>query len=195
MLRAPFDGVVGRVDVERGESVGPQVPTITLVDDSQFTIEADVDEADIGWIEVGHEVLITLDAFPGYGLTGLVTAIAPSAALEMGIVSYRVTIEINPTNLPLRGGMTANTEIVRDRRENALLVPNRAVWIDADTGQPFVEKMVEGEIVIAVIEQGITNEQVSEVLSGLEEGDQLAVRSVSLRERFRDVVTMPMTGQ
>jgi multidrug efflux pump subunit AcrA (membrane-fusion protein) len=104
-------------------------------------------------------------------------------------------IEINPTNLPLRGGMTANTEIVRDRRENALLVPNRAVWIDADTGQPFVEKMVEGEIVIAVIEQGITNEQVSEVLSGLEEGDQLAVRSVSLRERFRDVVTMPMTGQ
>jgi chorismate-pyruvate lyase len=91
--------------------------------------------------------------------------------------------------------MTANTEIVRDRRDDVLLVPNRAIWIDTDTSQPFVEKMVDGEVVIAFIEQGTANEQVSEVLVGLNEGDQLVVRSVSLRERFRDVVTMPMTGQ
>ena len=91
--------------------------------------------------------------------------------------------------------MTANTEIIRDRREDVLLVPNRAIWIDADTGQPFVEKMIDGEVTIAIIEQGAANEQISEVLAGLDEGDQLLVRSVSLRERFRDVVTMPMTGQ
>ena len=200
-LRAPFDGVVARVDAEPGESAGPQMPAITLVDDSHFRIEADVDEADIGWVEVGQDVQITLDSFPGHLLTGQVTAIAPSATLELGVVSYQVTIEINVcrscslTNLALRGGMTANTEIIRDRREDVLLVPNRAIWIDADTGQPFVEKMIDGEVTIAIIEQGAANEQISEVLAGLDEGDQLLVRSVSLRERFRDVVTMPMTGQ
>lgn len=194
-LRAPFDGIVAHIDVERGESAGPQMPVITLVEDSQFRVEADVDEADIGWVKVSQEAQITLDAFPGHRLTGRVIAIGPSATLDTGVVSYRVTIEISPTNLWLRGGMTANTEIVRDRRDNVLLVPNRAIWIDTDTSQPFVEKMVDGEVVIAFIEQGTANEQVSEVLVGLNEGDQLVVRSVSLRERFRDVVTMPMTGQ
>jgi HlyD family secretion protein len=194
-LKAPIQGIVARVDVEVGEFVGPQTPIITLVDDSQFRIEANVDEADIRWVELGQGVQITLDAFPGQELTGDVVAIAPSATFDMGIVSYQVTMEIHPTDLPLRGGMTANTEIVRDRRENALLVPNRAIWMDADTGRPFVEKVVGEEVVITFIEQGSTDDLYSEVLSGLEEGDQLIVRSASLRERFREVVTMPMTGQ
>jgi len=194
-LKAPVDGVVAQVHAEPGESVAPQMPAVTLVDDSRFTIEADVDEADIGWVEAGQEAQITLDAFLGRGLTGQVTAIAPSATLDMGVVSYRITIEINPTDLPLRGGLTANTEIVRERREDVLLVPNRAVWIDSDTGQAFVEKMDGEDVTITHIEQGVANEQFSEVLAGVNEGDQLLVRSISLRERFRDVVTMPMTGQ
>jgi HlyD family secretion protein len=194
-LNAPVDGVVARVHTEPGESIGPQMPAVTLVDDSRFTIEADVDEADIGWVEFGQEAQITLDAFTGHGLTGRVTAIGPSATLDAGVVSYWVTIEISSTNLPLRGGMTANTEIVRERREDVLLVPNRAIWIDSDTGQAFVEKMDGEDVTITHIEQGVANEQFSEVLAGVNQGDQLVVRSVSLRERFRDVVTMPMTGQ
>jgi len=194
-LKAPVDGVIAQVHTEPGESVAPQMPAVTLVDDSRFTIEADVDEADIGWVEVGQEAQITLDAFLGRRLTGRVTAIAPSATLDMGVVSYRITIQINPTDLPLRGGLTANTEIVRERREDVLLVPNRAIWIDSDTGQAFIE-MIDGEdVTITDIEQGTANEQFSEVLTGVNEGDRLLVRSVSLRERFRDIVTMPMTGQ
>jgi len=193
-LRAPFDSVVSRVDVEVGEFVGPQTPVITLVDDSTFRVEADVDEADIGWVELGQEVQITLDAFPGHGLSGRVTAIAPSARYDLGIVSYLVTIEITKTDLPLRGGMTANTEIVRERREDVLLVPNRAVWIDAETGRRFVEKLIAGEVVVTYIEQGIADDLESEVLGGLEEGDQLVIRSASIQDRFRSVVTQPFTG-
>lgn len=195
MLVAPFDGVVGRVEVEPGEFVAPQAPAVALVDDGQFTIEVDVDEADIGWVEPGQEVQITVDAFPGRVITGTVTAIAPSATFDGGVVSYGVTIEIAPNDLPLRGGLTANAEIIRERRDEVLLIPNRAIWIDSDTNQTFVEKWVDGEIVIAVIEQGATTEQSSEVLSGLQQGDQVVIRSVSVRDRFRDVVTMPMTGQ
>jgi HlyD family secretion protein len=194
-LRAPFDGVVGRVDVMPSQYASPQMPALTVVDSTSFTIEADVDEADIGWVEEGQDVQITLDAFPGRRLTGTVTAIAPSGTFDGGVVSYRVKVEIAPTDLPLRSGMTANAEIVGDRREDVLLVPNRAIWVDPDTGQTFVEKMVDEEILIATIDQGLANEEVSEVLDGLEEGDQLVVRSVSVRERFRRVVTMPMSGE
>jgi HlyD family secretion protein len=194
-LRAPFDSVISRVGVEVGEFAGPQTTAITLVDDSRFRVEADVDEADIGWVDIGQEVQITLDAFPGHVLTGAVTAVAPSAEFDTGVVSYLVTIEIGHTDLSLRGGMTANTEIIQEQQDDVLLVPNRAIWIDSETGRLFVEKSVDGEIVTAFIEQGATNDQASEVLSGLEDGDQLVVRSASVRERFRSVVTMPMTGQ
>jgi multidrug efflux pump subunit AcrA (membrane-fusion protein) len=146
-------------------------------------------------VDIGQEVQITLDAFPGHVLTGTVSAVAPSAEFDTGVVSYLVTMEIGHTDLSLRGGMTANTEIIQERQDDVLLVPNRAIWIDAETGRLFVEKPVDGEIITVFIEQGVTNDQVSEVLSGLEEGDQLVVRSASVRERFRSVVTMPMTGQ
>jgi HlyD family secretion protein len=173
---------------------------VILVNDKQFTIEADVDEADIGWLQVGQDVQITLDAFPGHDLAGNVVAILPSATQDLGVVSYQVTIAIAPTDLPLRSGMTANTEIIRDRREDVLLIPNRAIWIDAQTGQAFVEKSIDdgrpgSQAVVVDIEQGLANEEFSEVLAGLKEGERLIVRSVSIRERFRDVVTMPMTGQ
>jgi HlyD family secretion protein len=195
VLKAPFDGVVTHVSVTPGEFIAIQVPVATLVDDGRFRIEIEVDEADIGSLETAQEVHLTFDAFPTQTLMGRVVAIADSATLDAGIVSYAVTIEIDPTELPLRDGMTVNAEIVVGERTDTLLVPNRAIWIDADTGRLFVEKMVDGEVVTAVIEQGLANDEFSEVLDGLTEGDQLIVRSTSIRDRFRDLVTMPMTGQ
>jgi len=195
MLRAPLNGIVSEVDVEPGESVGPQLRVVTMVSQQGFSVEADVDEADIGWLREGQDVLVTLDAFPGRGVSGIVVAILPSGILDLGIVSYRVTIAIEPTDLPLRSGMTANTEIVRERREDVLIIPNRAIWIDSGSGQAFVERVVDGEPVVTYIEQGASNDEFSEVTGGLADGDALLVRSDSVRSRFREVVTKSMTGE
>jgi HlyD family secretion protein len=195
VLKAPFDGVVSMVNLEPGEFVGPQVPIVELLDTSAFRIEVDVDEADIGWVEAGQEVELTLDSFPGQVLTGRVIGIDTSATFDTGVVSYGVTIETEPAGLPLRGGMTVDAEIVTDQREDVLLVPNRAIWIDADTGQPFVERKLAEDIITVNIEQGLANDEFSEVLSGLNEGDTLVVRSASVRERFREMMTRSMGGQ
>jgi HlyD family secretion protein len=195
VLKAPSDGVVSRVDVEPGEFVAPQAPILQLLDDSAFRIEVDVDEADIGWVEAGQEVQLTLDSFPGQTLTGRVIGIDTSATLDTGVVSYGVTIETDPASLLLRGGMTVNAEIVTDQREHVLLVPNRAIWIDAVDGQPFVERDLAEDIIRVDIEQGLANDEFSEVLSGVNEGDTLVVRSASVRERFREMMTRSMGGQ
>jgi HlyD family secretion protein len=194
-LHAPFNGRVTRVDIQTGEFVGPQMPFITLVDDERFRIDVEVDEADIGRVQVGQAVQLTLDAFPDQSLTGHVAAIATQATLGTGVVSYQVTIETDATKLPLRGGMTVSADIVTDHRDDVLLVPNRAIWIDADSGQPFVERMSGEAVVGVVIEQGLTNEQFSEVVSGLSERDQLVVRSSSIRDRFREMMTRSMSGE
>jgi hypothetical protein len=54
---------------------------------------------------------------------------------------------------------------------------------------------VDGQAVVSFIEQGLSNDEFSEIQAGLEEGDRLRVPSASIRDRFRDVVTSSMTGQ
>jgi HlyD family secretion protein len=193
-LEAPLDGTVASLHVETGESVSPQMPAMTIVGDSRFTIEADVDEADIGWIEVGQEVQITFDAFPERAVAGRVLAIAPLASIDLGIVSYRVTIESQETDLPLRAGMTANTEIVKEQREGVLLVPNLAIALDAETGAKFVDRRTPTGMDRVEITTGLTTDAYSEVLSGLEEGDQVVISSLSAREQFRDLMGATFPG-
>jgi HlyD family secretion protein len=193
-LVAPLGGTVASILVETGESVSPQMPAMILVGDSQFTIKADVDEADIGWIEIGQEVDITFDAFPDEQLSGRVIAIGPLASVDLGIVSYRVTVESDPTTLPLRAGMTANTEIVKERRAGVLLVPNLAIALDPATGAKFVDRRIATGLQRVAIETGLTTDVYSEVLSGLAEGDQVVISSLSDREQFRQLMDSTFSG-
>jgi HlyD family secretion protein len=193
-LEAPLEGTVASVAIETGEAVSPQMPAMTLVTDSQFTIEAEVDEADIGWIEIGQEVKINFDAFPDQELAGRVLAIAPLASVDLGIVSYRVTIESEETSLPLRAGMTANNEIVKEQREDALLIPNLAIALDAETGRKYVDRQTATGLERVEIETGLTTDIYSEVLSGLQERDVVVVSSLSDREQFRELMDATFPG-
>jgi HlyD family secretion protein len=193
-LSAPLGGTIARVDVEPGESVSPQLPAMTLVDNSLFSIEADVDEADIGGIAEGQEVMLTFDALPDQKLVGKVLSIAPLASVDLGIVTYRVTIASGASDLRLRAGMTANVEIIQDRREDVLLVPNEAIALDPISGRRFVEKKTASGTEQVEITTGLTTDVYSQVLSGLEEGDQVVLSSLSFREQFRDLLDSSFSG-
>jgi HlyD family secretion protein len=195
ILRAPIDGEVAHVAVEVGETVGPQTPVMTLIGGSQFRIEADVDEADIGWMAVGQEVVIDFDSFQGSALQGRVVAIAPLASVDVGVVSYRVTIESEPTDLPLREGMTANTQIVKDRRQDVLLVPNLAVSIDPENGQRIVARQTATGVQRIEIATGLSTDLYSEVTAGLDEGDVVVISSPSAREQFREMMGSSFMGR
>ena len=184
-LAAPFAATVAFVGAEVNEQVGPGAPMITLMDSSSFHADVHIDEIDIGQVEVGHEVRITLDAFLDEELQGRVDFIAPVASVELGTVSYLVTVSFDPTAVPLRSGMTANITIVTQRKENVLLVPNRAISIDTETGLLYVEKLEDGEIVPMEVEIGLQDESFTEVLRGLEEGEQVVVSGLDMGDRLR----------
>ncbi|MDX1617063.1 MAG: hypothetical protein R3300_22350, partial [Candidatus Promineifilaceae bacterium] len=94
----------------------------------------------------------------------------------VGIVTYEVTINIASTDADLRPGMTANAAIVVDENEDVLVVPNWAIRLDRETGQAYVNRLNgAGEIEEVAVETGVRNEQVSEVLGGLEAGDVVVV--------------------
>jgi multidrug efflux pump subunit AcrA (membrane-fusion protein) len=81
--------------------------------------------------------------------------------------------------------MTANITIVTERRDNVLLVPSRTISVDRDSGLFYVDRLVDGDIERVEIEIGIQDATYSEVLRGLEEGDQVVINGSSIRDRLR----------
>jgi HlyD family secretion protein len=189
ILTAPHDGTITVVGVKEGELSGGQ-PAFVLTDLSEYHIDVNVDEIDIGRVAPGQPVTVTLEALPDETLTGQVDKIAETAQLDSGVVTYKVTIRLQPTDAPLRVGMTSNVDIVTERRENALLVPNRFITVDRTTGQAFVDIFVGGEIRPTEIQIGLRDETFSEVLAGLEEGDLVVLVKESGRDRLLRTMEM-----
>jgi HlyD family secretion protein len=184
-ITAPFDGTVAFVGAEIDEQVAPGAPMIILLDTSGFYVEVSVDEIDVGQVEIGQEVRITLDAYPDEELPGHVDYISPGATEDLGAVSYRVRVCLDLASLPPRSGMTANITIVTERRDNVLLVPSRTISVDRDSGLFYVDRLVDGDIERVEIEIGIQDATYSEVLRGLEEGDEVVINGSDIRDRLR----------
>jgi HlyD family secretion protein len=190
-LVAPIDGVVTEVNVRRGEQPGGQAAVI-LTDMSAYHIDVEVDEIDIGRLAGDQRVVIAIDAIPDQEFTGHVADISPGPiqGASSGIVAYEVTIALDSDEPRLLPGMTADATIETDRLENVLVVPNRAVSIDRSSGEPvaYVEKVGEdGNSIRVEIELGLRDETVSQILSGLDDGDQIVIRGLSRQERLQQV--------
>ncbi|MGQ9903496.1 MAG: efflux RND transporter periplasmic adaptor subunit [Anaerolineae bacterium] len=181
ILRAPADGVIASIDIRVGEAVGQQ-PVATLLNLSQLRVDVTVDETDVARVAPGQRVTVTLDALPGVEVSGIVERIAPASTLVSGVVSYEVRVLLDPTDQPIRPGMTANASIVLDRREDVLLAPNWAIRRDRQTGRSFITiRTGDGTSEEIEVRTGLRNETFSEILSGAAEGQiVLAPRTPNL---------------
>jgi HlyD family secretion protein len=177
VLTSPMAGTISELNVKAGEQVGTGAlrPAAVVADLSSFHIDVGIDENSIGALQEEQPVVITIDALPDELLTGRVDYIAPTATDTGGVVTYKVIIGLDKTDLPVRGGMSANADVITDVRDNVLIVPNWTIRIDRQTGKSYVyvqrgDKVEEIEIVT-----GLRNANESEVVSGLNEGEVLVV--------------------
>lgn len=185
-LLAPWDGIVPATNIVTGTLAQPGQPAVQLADIRRFHLDVKVDEVDVAAISAGQPVTIEVDALPDDRLAGKVTLVAPSSQTEpTGGVTYAVRIDIDPGEAPLRAGMSATATIIASRRDNVLLIPNRAVQLERETGRTFVERLVDGEPQKVEVRLGLRDEQQVEVRDGLQEGDQLAIRTVSTLQRLQ----------
>ncbi len=176
-ITAPISGKVANVLINSGEQATPGAPAISIVNEQAFHITVNVDEIDIDQIALGQEVDITLDALPDTAVQGRIAEIAPTSANTGGVVTYLVTINIEPPEgVALRAGMSANASIVVQEIEDVVIVPNWAVRLNRETGEALVNiKHANGAIAEVPIQIGLRNESSSEVVSGLNPGDVVVV--------------------
>lgn len=177
-LTAPFDGIVTQLNlttaVSSASGSSSASTSIQVTDLSSLQVSVNMAEVDVSKIKLGQEVALTLDALSGVNLSGKVSQIAYVGTTTSGVVNYPVIISLpNATQSGVKVGMTANVAITVDQRESVLLVPNRA--IKAQGRQKVVQVQTATDVQTRVITVGLANDNQSEVLTGLNEGDAVVI--------------------
>ncbi len=179
-IYAPINGVVAEVATQVGETVAASFasPTfVTIIDLDRLEVWAYVDETDIGRVEVAQRAVFTVDTYTDTDFEGVVTAIRPMAEIQDAVVNYVTVIEIvDGHGKILRPEMTTTVNIVLERRENVIAIPNSAVRRDRDGTYAFV--IQGGERMRRDIRVGYRGREYSEVVEGLNEGDRVVSGTV-----------------
>lgn len=182
---APMDGVILSRDVEKGDAVSSILvlgSTATLVmtegDTTEVYVQGKVDESDIAHVYLGQPARIKVESFRDRVFQGKVTKIAPMGVEKDNVTTFEVRVSINNPGGELKSQMTANAEILLDEHKHVLTVPENAVMYDAQKNATVAipdKKQKEGFRKIPV-KVGLSNGSVTEILSGLKEGDQVVLQ-------------------
>jgi HlyD family secretion protein len=173
---APFDGIVSSLNAEVGALAVPGVPLVTLTDIDPLRLTVQVDEIDVREISEGMPARITLDALEDATLAGTLEAIAVTATNVDGIVNYDVRVRLDALDDRVRVGMTAESAFIAESLEDVVVAPNAYIRIDRGTGRAYVNVLgADGVPVEREVTLGLQGRDVSQILSGLQGGDVIAV--------------------
>jgi multidrug efflux pump subunit AcrA (membrane-fusion protein) len=129
-----MSGVVIKRGVELGETVTSGVSSFnagtvlfTVADLKSLIIRVNLNEVDIAKVHVGQPARISLDAYPQKVFTGKVSFVAPSAELVEKIKVFKVEVTLDELGDSFRTGMSANVEILGEKRDKAISIPLEAL--------------------------------------------------------------------
>ncbi len=177
-LIAPLEGTVIVRAAEPGQTIQTSDPVVVIAD--HLIVKAQVDETDVGYLKVGQQAEITLDAYPQELIAGEVEHVAYEAQLVNNVTIYEV--DVRPAQVPdfMRSGMTANVSIVVAEARGALVVPTDAVRQDSGAASVLVRAGAFGRTARRPVEVGLTDGKWMEIKSGLEEGQAVLVSALRL---------------
>ena len=183
-IKAPLSGTILKKYVEEGQVIASTTSSASegtllfiMADLAKIYIEAMVDETDIGRIITGQPVTISVDAYREKIFNGQVIRIAPKGRIESTITVFDVIVEVNDKDKKmLKPMMTANAEILIDRKVNVLLIPSEAVrQVKNKTG---VYKALNNEAIWVPVSTGSSDGILTEIEGNISEGEEVIVSSI-----------------
>jgi HlyD family secretion protein len=191
-IYAPLDGIVSDVKVKRGDSVSTGTALISIIT-KQKIAEISLNEVDAAKVKLGQKATLSFDALPELTVTGKVIEIDPTGTISQGVVSYGVKIALDTDDERIKPGMSVTVEIITDVKTDVLVLPNSAVKSQAgiyyvelvkipeEKREEFLNSRVgvilENQPQKQNIEIGVSNDNLTEIVSGLKEGD-IVVNSI-----------------
>ncbi|MFA5358201.1 MAG: efflux RND transporter periplasmic adaptor subunit [Patescibacteria group bacterium] len=190
-IYAPFDGSIAAINIKKGDTVSASTAAITMISKQQIA-EMSLNEVDAAKVKVGQKATMTFDAVEDLSITGQVVQVDTLGTVSSGVVTYTVKINFDTQSDKIKPGMTVSASIIVDSKQDVLTVPSSAIKTNNDVSYVEVpnEDMSGNEsatttgvtLVTApsrqTVEVGITDDSTTEIISGLNEGDMIVLKTV-----------------
>lgn len=185
IITSPVNGFVSRREVDPGAFVSQNAPVVDVVDITRVRLVANVVERDLARIRAGNPTQVQVDAFPGETFTGRIARVSP--VLDPATRTAPIEIEIPNVDYRLKPGMYARVGISTGSRKDALVVPANAL-VDLG-GRRGVFLPRNDTAVFRVVQVGLEQQDVAEILGGVDENEQVITTGASaLRDGDRIVL-------
>jgi HlyD family secretion protein len=191
-MSSPMNGIVSAINGGEGQrasannnSTSSGSGFISLISEA-LQVEAQVNEADIGSLQIGQAAELTVNSFPNKTFTGKVSSISPVATTVSNVQVYDTVIQLDENQTGLKAGMPATITIIVEKSENTLTVPKGAVTYAAKQpgagnnngaggGTNVIVMDRSGNMTTRKVVLGLSDSSNYEVLEGLNEGDTVVI--------------------
>ncbi len=190
-ITAPIAGTINDMTMVSGMTITNTVNSATNIVSSQkiATIQNQelplaqftVSEIDVTKIQNGQRATLTLDALPGKTFTGKVVGVDHTGSIISGVTTYPLTIQFDTQTDGILPNMSVNANIITQTKNDVLTVPTTA--IQKVSGQSYVRVLKNGQVNQAAVQTGIASDSNTEIISGLNEGDQVIIGSLNTNAR------------
>ena len=182
-IRATISGTILEIPVKEGDQViqsnnfNDGTTVASIADLSKMIFEGKVDEGEVGKLQVGTSLKITLGALESTELDAKLKFIAPKGVEETGAVQFKIECDVEiPDDIFVRAGYSANASIVLEKKENVLVIPEALLQFDKISDKPYVEVSVgeqkfERKDIVIGVSDGVN----VEIVSGLTEKDNVKI--------------------
>ncbi|MEI6480218.1 MAG: efflux RND transporter periplasmic adaptor subunit [bacterium] len=188
-IRAPFDGVLAQLNVNKATTVSNGTNIGTFIT-KQKIAEVTLNEVDVAKVKVGQQATLTFDAIDGLSISGKVAEVDLVGTVTQGVVNYSVKINFDTQDDRVKSGMSVSAAIITEAKQDVITVPNSAVKIQ--NGTHYVDVVDKNTATTnsqgvnlsttptqQEVQVGISDDTSTEIISGLQEGDKIITKTVT----------------
>ncbi len=193
VIRPPFAGTIAAVPANVADSASPSTVIATVVTTAKIA-DLSLNEVDAAKVQVGQKATLTFTAIPDLSVAGIVSEVDSIGTVTQGVVNYSIKIVFETQDARVKSDMSVTAEIVTLAKPDVLTLPNAAVQSSATGGStvrvipgianPNPSAFTSGitslvQPVSQNVEVGASNDTVTEITSGLNEGDLVVLRTIT----------------
>ncbi len=175
-VEAPISGTVTEIFTDEGETVSTSVPVLEIGRLDSLEVKTWVSEKYVNRVETGQTAWITTDAIPGRSIKARVSMVSP--VVDTTSRTMEIRLALTGDTRGLKAGMLADITLILETKENSLKIPESAV-IERSGGN-YVFVVSGSSVSMTEVETGLTVDGITEITSGLNEGDTIVFSGMSM---------------
>lgn len=172
-IMSPINGVVVNRNINAGELASPSNPLFTIADTSTLKLKGTIPQKYLPFVKVGQDIDVQVDIYPNKIYKGKISSIGPMA-INTGMY-FPIEISIKNTD-NIKPGVSAHASI-NISSEEGIVIPSSAI-IQND-GESYVYVIENNTAKKRIVEVGITNDNQSQIISGLNINEKVAISNVN----------------